>query len=82
MDPNAARMRQAQKQLAADWNKKHRVGTPVRYWLSDKQVAADGESVTGTGSAVLGGRAGVFVKGVAHFVPLEMLEPIEPEQKS
>lgn len=67
------------KGAAAQWNAKHPVGTPVRYWPG-MRVGEGRVSKTRGEALVLGGHTAVVsVEGFPGGVSLSHVEPIEPE---
>jgi hypothetical protein len=78
-DPRRPRKRMSAakaKQLVDDWNAKHPVGTPVRYWSGLRQ--GEGTlSETRERASVVGGQPVVWVRGCLSCVALSHVQAVE-----
>lgn len=64
----------SEKKAVEKWNKKHVIGTIVRYWKGVRDGDPSGASATRTEALIIGGAAVVWVDGEASCIALSHVE--------
>jgi hypothetical protein len=72
---NIARSTLSPDELAAKWNRRFPIGTPVRYWIGSREGIGH-ISATRSEAEVLGGIAVVWIQSQGSCVAISCLEPI------
>ncbi len=68
----------AEKKAVEQWNKKHVVGTIVRYWKGLRAGDPSGTSATRSEASIIGGTAVVWVEDEASCIALSHVEAGSP----